>query len=332
MRAAVVATLLGMAGSAGIANAGPTFWDFNVYSRTTIGSEKQGYGSGIQGATGAAGDAWFSAFSGRTSEKASPGLPGGFYGGGTLTINGGNIGSGGVYVAGDVRLNGASIVGDITAGGDLSGDGIVKGAAYLGGSFLSAKVMEISDGVLDKSGAYKSPIELKAAAEYFTGVSSFAGSLTTNAKSVNNWGEIVITANDALTVVNLTSSELADAWGLRISGKGTVIVNVDGAEVKLDSKAWTYENGASSNTTLLNLKDATFLALSGGNNVNILAVNALTDFSSGVVRGNLIVDSLIGSGSVEWDGGFTGAEAIPSPGMLGMLATVGLLAARRQRR
>ena len=332
MRAAVVATLLGVAGSAGIATAGPTFWDFNVYSRTTIGGEKQGYGSSIQGAIGAAGDAWFSSFAGRTSEKASPGLPGGFYGGGNLTITSGSIGSGGVYVAGDASLNGVDIAGDINAGGDLSGEGTVKGAAYLGGSFLSGKVMDISDGVFGGSGGYKSPIEVKAAAEYFAGLSSYAGSLTTNGKYVNNWGEIVIDTNDALTVVNMTSSDIANAWGLRISGKGTVIVNVDGTEVKLGSKTWTYENGASSNTTLLNLTDATYLALSGDNNVNILAINAETNFSKGVVRGNLIVGSLKGEGSVEWDGGFTGSASIPSPGMLGMLATVGVLAVRRQRR
>lgn len=322
---------MGVAGSAGIACAGPTFWDFNVYSRTTIGSASQGYGSSIQGATGAAGDAWFSSFSGRSWAQASPGLPGGFYGGGTLTINGGSIGSGGVYVAGDARLNNVTITGNVNAGGNLTGTGTVNGSAYLGGSYLSGNAMNIIGGV-SNGGLQRSQIDVNSGAGYFAGASSYAGSLTTNVQYVNNWGEIVINASRALTVVNMTSAEFASAWGMRISGPGTVIVNVDGTQVTLGSKTWTYENGASSNTTLLNLKNATYLALSGGNNVNILAINAATNFSSGVVRGNLIVGSLTGSGSVEWNGGFSDSYAIPSPGMLGMLATVGVVAVRRQRR
>jgi len=332
MRTSGMIAMAGASALAGVSLAGPTFWDLNVYSRTTIGSEKQGYGSSIQGATGAAGDAWFSSFSGRTLDKASPELPGGFYGGGNLTITGGSINAGGVYVAGNAILNNVSVAGDVNAGGDLSGVGSVKGAAFLGGSFMSGKELDISDGVVGGIGAYKSPIDLKAAAEYFGGVASYAGSLTTNAKYVNNWGEIVINTNDALTVVNMSASEFASAWGLRISGTGTVIVNVDGTDVTLSSKTWTYQNGASSSTTLLNLKDATTLSLSGGNNVNILAINAATTFSSGVVRGNLIVGSLMGSGSVEWDGGFAGAASIPAPGMMAALLAVGVVAARRQRK
>ncbi|MBS0187421.1 MAG: choice-of-anchor A family protein [Planctomycetes bacterium] len=333
IRTTAACAIASMAGLSTAANAAISYWDFNVFSRSTIGSASQGYTSDFQGASGAVGNAYFNGFAVRTMANSSPSLAAGFYGGGNFTLSG-SVNNGGVNVAGNVNINGASIAGAVRSGGNLGGtSGSVNGNVTLAGVKTAGNSVTVS-GTLATGQAYASAVDLVAASSYFQNAGAYAAGLAPTASYVNNWGELVINTSGPFTVVNLNATDFVNAWGIRVVGGGAVVVNVGGTALNFASKTWNYQGGASAASTLLNLNQALSVNMSGGHNVNILAANAAMTFGSGVVTGNLIVGSLAGGGQVNWnpDGGFTGATYIPTPGGAIALAGAGLIAIRRRRR
>ncbi|QYK48145.1 MAG: choice-of-anchor A family protein [Phycisphaeraceae bacterium] len=318
---------------AGIANADPiNIWDFNVFSRSTIGTAGSGYGSDFQGSAGSVGSAWFSGFSLKDVPSASPSLARAYYGGGNFTLSGA-VTNHGIEVAGNVVMNHASINGPVFAGGNLSGlGGSLNGPVSLGGIKTVGPAVTVL-GTLSENAPYTPTINVFDVSDQFLSISNYAASLAPSATATNLWGELQITASGPLTVVDIAAADLASAWGIKISGAGTVVINLLGETVSFGSKTWTYADGASGSSTLLNLNEATTFNLSGGDHkVSILAPNAATHFSSGLVTGNLIVGSLTGGGQVNWNpsGGFNGE--IPAPGTAVLaLAGMGLMATRRRR-
>ncbi len=321
-----------MAGMSSVANAAISYWDFNVFSRSTIGSANQGYGSDFQGASGAVGDAYFSSFAARTIANSSPSLAAGFYGGGNFRLSG-SVNNGGVNVAGNVTMNNASIAGAVNGGGNLGGaGGSVNGNVTIAGSKTTGNQLTVS-GSLNTGAAYTAALNLVAASSYFQSAGNYAAGLTPTGSYTNQYGELIINAGSSLNVVNVSASDFTNAWGIRVVGSGALIVNVAGTSLNFASKTWNYQGGASAVSTLLNLNQATTVNMSGGHSVNILAANANMTFSSGVVTGNLIAGSLMGSGQVNWNdsGGFSGAALIPAPAGAIVLAGAGLIVLRRRR-
>lgn len=328
----IPAAVIAMAGLASAANAAVSYWDFNVFSRSTIGSASKGYGSDFQGASGSVGDAYFSNFAAKTNANSSASLAYGFYGGGNFRLSG-SVNNGGVNVAGTVTMNNASITGPVTGGGNLGGTGgSVNGNVSISGAKTTGNQLTVN-GSLNTGQAYAAALDLAAVSSYFQSTGAYAANLNPTGNYTNQWGELIINANGPLSVVNISTSDFINAWGIRVVGAGTVVVNVAGSSLEFASKTWNYQNGASSASTLLNLNQATSVRMSGGHNVNILAANADTNFSSGQVTGNLIVGSLTGGGQVNWnaDGGFSGAALIPAPAGAFILAGAGLIAFRRRR-
>lgn len=328
------ASVIALSGSA-LAAINP--WDFNVFSRSTIGTAGQHYGSDFQGAGGAVGDAYFSGFEMRVfGLGASPSLANAWYGGGNFTVGSGTV-RGHLETAGNVSLSSFSVHGNVYSGGSLSGSGgTITGAAYLtGGNTSSATV----PGGVNTGVAYNPTVNLGDVSSYFLGASNYAAGLantTTGAPGATtynyNFGgiQVNLSSTPGINVVSLTAAEMNNAWGFNVNGVGTLIVNVTGGSANLDSTTWTYSGGASSRNVILNYNQATTFSMNGGNIVNILAPNAAMHFSSGHVDGNLIVGGLTGSGQVNWVGGFNGT--IPAPGAAGALALGGLAAMRRKRR
>ncbi|HLO41527.1 MAG TPA: choice-of-anchor A family protein [Phycisphaerales bacterium] len=319
------------AAAASPAHADISVWDFNVFSRSTIGSQGQGYGSDFEGASGSVQDAYFSNFGMKTVMSSSPSLPAAFYGGGNFTLNSGSVNSGGMYAAGNVNLYNASISGDVHAGGSLNGSsGSISGNLFLGGSRNTTGSLTIS-GAVSTQTPYAAPLDLIGVSNYFHQTSSFAASLAPTTNYTNQWGQIIIHAAGERTIVNLSPTDYINAWGIRIDGAGTVVVNVGGTTISTGSKTWSYEGGASSRATLLNFYEATTLTLSGGHNVNILATQASTTFSSGVINGTLVAGSLQGAGQVNWVGSFTGSSVIPSPATIPFMSAGLTMICRRRR-
>lgn len=301
----VIGSVAGAASSA----LASSYWDFNVFSGSTIGKADQGYGSSFVGASGAVGNAWFSSMGLRTDAAASPSLPMGFYGGGDFTLSGG-VHHGGVFAAGDVTLNNASIAGGLDAGGNLAGaGGSITGDARLGGKKLAGNAVSVS-GALSTKQTVDAPVDLKAAKSYFLALSESVREKAPTTMYSNQWGNLVIKASEPVSYVDISKSDFQGAWGVSISGSGTVVVNVIGDGFSFGSKTWTYSDGASAGTTLLNFADATSITMSGSQTVNLLAPKAAMSFSGGTITGNLIVGSLVGSGSAAWNGGFQASETI----------------------
>lgn len=328
----ITAAVIAMAGMTTAANAAVTYWDFNVFSRSTIGSASKGYGSDFQGASGSVGDAYFSNFAAKTNANSSPTLPAGFYGGANFRISG-SVNNGGINVAGNVTMNNASISGAVNSGGNLGGSGgTINGNVSIAGSKTTGNQLTVN-GSLNTGQAYSAALDLAGVSSYFQNSGAFAAAMTPTGSYTNQWGELIINASGPLSVINVSQQDFTDAWGIRVVGTGAVLVNVDGTSLNFASKTWNYQNGASSVSTLLNFNEASSIRMSGGHNVNILAANAATTFSSGVVTGNLIVGSLMGGGQVNWNegGGFSGGALIPAPAGAFILAGAGLIAFRRRR-
>lgn len=325
----ILLSSLAAAALAGSASATVSLWDFNVFSRSTIGTSAHAYGSDYQGASGAVGDVYFSGFTVRGVANSSPSLPGGFYGGGNFTLSG-SVDSGGIYVRGNVTLNSANVNGDVHAGGNLGGvGGTVTGSAILGGIKTTGNALTVNGAVLTGQ-SYSAPVDLDAASTYFASTAAFVGALSPTTGYTNNFGNLIVNTTGPLTVVNISSADYLAAFGITINGGGAVVVNVDGVSLNVNFKNWFYNAGASANSTLLNFSQATSLTLNAGQTVNILAANADTNFTSGLVTGNLIVKSLVGGGQVNWNGGFSGGSIIPAPA--GVAAFGGLLAMGLRRR
>ncbi|MFO0859819.1 MAG: choice-of-anchor A family protein [Phycisphaerales bacterium] len=329
-KAAIAAGVASIAFACGSAQGAVNFWDFNVFSRSTIGTAGQGYGSDFQGASGAVGNAWFTGFTVKGVGGTSPSLARGFYGGGNFTLQG-SVDHDGIEVAGHVTLNSGSVNGIVRAGGNLGGtSGSVNGNAVLGGVKTTGNPLTVSGSLLENQ-AFSPSVNLSAVSSYFAGVGNYAANHAPTSAFSMNFSQMVINASGPLTVVNLTTANLAGVWGINVVGSGAVVINLAGSNVSLGGLTWSYTNGASSKTTLLNINQASTLNLTGSNNVNILAANAATNFAYGLVTGNLIVGSLTGSGQVNWDGGFEGGASIPSAGGVPVLIAAGLLASRRRR-
>lgn len=330
LKTTVIVTLATACGSA---HAAVNYWDFNVFSGSTIGSAGQGYGSQFAGASGAVGDAWFSNMGLRTSASASPSLPMGFYGGGNFVLSGG-VHSGGVVAAGDVLMNNASVVGPVLAGGNLAGaGGSITGDAILGGTKITGNQLSVSGSILSNQ-TITEPVALGAAAGYFSAFSTAASALSPTTSYTNQWGNLVINASAPGAVVSIAAADFQSAWGISVAGPGAVIVNVDGTSLQFASKTWAYSGGASATSTLLNFAEANSITMTGSQTVNMLAPGADVRFTSGTITGNLVVGSLTGSGSTAWNGGFDGASfvSVPAPAGASLIAIAGCVVGARRRR
>ncbi|CAN5750319.1 hypothetical protein BH11PLA1_BH11PLA1_07770 [soil metagenome] len=326
-RCAIAAGLL--LAVAGSARAGISYWDFNVFSRSTIGTSSSAYGSDFEGAAGAVGNAYFNGFTVKGVAGTSPSLSQAFYGGGSFAL-GGSSPNGGLEVAGTVTLTSATIVGNVRSGGNLAGTtGTVTGSATVSGSNTS--FLNVNGG-LTTGAAFVPTVDLAAVSSYFLAASNNAAAMAPTTGYVNNFGNLLINASGPLTVVHVSQADYTAAFGVQITGAGPVVINVAGTNLNLGFHTFNYLGGASAQSTLVNFNQATAITFTSGGVLNTLAPNAAVNFTSGVFTGNLIVGSLVGSGQVNWGGSFSGGDLlVPAPGAFAGLAALGLAAARRRR-
>lgn len=314
------------------ASAGITYWDFNVFSRSSIGSESGRFAGNTQGAGGAVGDVWLQNVNARSLAQASPGLPAAYYAGGSFGLHSGSISSGGLEVAGSITLTSFSVTGPVRSGANMNGgSGSIQGDVSLGGTNNTTVNSVTFNGSLSQMTGFQPTVDLLAASAYFDTFADAAWAMQPTTTHTSAWGLITINASGPLTVVNLSAAELQSAWGVEVKGSGPVVVNVSGSSATLASTNWTYSNGATAASTLLNFGNASALTINGSQNVSILAADAAVAMNN-ATTGSLYVGSLSGSGQINWNGSFTGALVIPSPATAGILGGLGVVMMTRRRR
>lgn len=304
-------------------------FDFNVYSLSNIGTSVTPYGSDYQGIAASAGNAYFSGFS-LNDLNATQVVPGyAFITGGDFSIQG-SINNGGVEAAGHVNVTSASIFGNVTAGGNLTGTtGTIYGNVAITGNNTSSVTIT---GSTTTGISYTPSLNFSSINQYLTNYSAFIATQADTTTYTNNFGELVINLASGDNYVTIDAATLNNAWGVTINGASDSVlyINVDGTVVSLDSTNWVY-NGLGAGDVLLNYGDATSLALTGGNTVNLLAPLADVNFAYGLLTGNLITGSLTGSGQVNL--GSFDHNVIPEPSSaLVLLGSTMLLAIRRRTR
>lgn len=302
---------------------------FNVYSLGNINYT----GSDFEGKAGAAGNVSLSSFSLALKDQGGYAL----HAGGTVTLNNGSF-YGGIEAKNNIAVGGIGIYGDVHGGanvGNTSG-GTINGNVYAAGS---ANLTQSITYYSKSSGAPYSPeADLAAISGYFADFSTMVGGMSNTGAISSSYGTLTLSALSGVNVFSLSAADMFAASVVNITGASdsTVYINVTGTAASLNSTTWKYYEGILSDDVLLNYADAATLALSSANNVNILAPFADTNYTSGVVTGNLIVGNLTGRGQVNLGHFGHGPQiaAVPEPATILLLCTglAGLFGLRRSAR
>ena len=264
-------------------------WDLNVVVLGDLGSPGAPYTSDFQGAAAVLGEVHVSSFS--LNALGMGQAPLALYAGARVQVQGSL--SGGAEVAGDMVLLGASVDGDLQLGASLDGTGTVNGQASLEGQKLAGNELHVVGEVVEGV-PFAPTVDLVELAGWFESQSLAAAALPTTTGVSEIYGELVITLQPGLNVVEVDAEQLEHVWGVRVVGNGDLILDVRGEELLLDGMVWQSEA-----PVLLNAASATRVSLSGGDHrVALLAPWAQVEFPSGLLTGNLVAASLIGGGQV----------------------------------
>ena len=334
---AILATCAGVAGALSIDR---PYDFFNVYSIGDIGLVADPYDSHFRGLTGAGGDVYFRD---QLLHDTDSGSGVSLFVGGDAWLRDLSILNGGLETQGAASLAELYIEGSVLSGGDVTNpyladlgrmaggtvDGDVRAA---GTADLTVEFVVLGDTV---SGAGFSPmIDHAAVAHWLKEESAAIAAHADSTTYTDEYGKLIIECATGGNFLTIDSAVYFAAWGVHVIGPphGALYINIPDERVEFDDIVWTFEGGISNRQVLVNMGNATSVKMSGWNKTNFLAPWADTDFSDGLVEGNLFVGSLRGSGAV-FDERFDGT-LIPEPATLVLLGAglVFLPLARRRRR
>ncbi len=273
-------------------------WSLNVVLSEDLGELEAPYQSDFQGAAAVGGSVWLAHFS--LNDLCSEPVPFSLMTAGEVSITGA-VNNGGIEAAGDIALAGASVDGSVVGGGDLlDGSGHIAGDLTLAGEKLAGGTVSVA-GNTQEHCPYTPVLDLEALEDWFAEASADVDSLSPTCGAVDRYGELRITVQAGVNVVELDAESLEQAWGVTVDGpaEAELYLNVRTEQLSLDGMVWTYEGGMLPESTLLNLPETTELDIvQGDHHVNILAPDADVSFPSGLVTGNLVAASLSGGGQV----------------------------------
>ena len=300
---------------------------FQVYSAGDIGTSTSAYGSDSQGTVGAGGSVYLTSYSANSHLLNEYGL----HAGGNATLVYGSY-YGNTEVGGNLTVQSLDMNGDVYVGGNFTttSGGTINGNLSASGTITKPEYMFNVTGTAASGQTYSPVVNFDSVTTYFKGVSSYLSGLDDTTGYSNNYGNLTINIGSGLNIVTMSASEFNSAYGLTVSGSssGILIINLTGETAELDS---TTLAGIDSSKVLLNYFDTSSLNLTGGNTLNVLAINAATNFVNGHINGNLIVSSLTGNGQVN-EGYFDAQEeVIPEPATLALLGLGGIILRRSSR-
>jgi choice-of-anchor A domain-containing protein len=143
----------------------------------------------------------------------------------------------------------------------------------------------------------------KAKTDLQTMSTTWSGLKTTGTIS-NKWGIVTLTGNKAGTnIFNLKASDLwnANTVYIKAPAGSTVLVNVSGAEARMQYLGMMLQGGVKAENVVFNFADATKVTLQGiGFQGSVMAPRATVQFDNGNIEGNLIANCWNGYGEIHY--------------------------------
>jgi len=232
-----------------------------------------------------------------------------------------------LIVGGDASHGGGEIDGDVYVGGTVSAMGnIVGGSLHEGENPIDFD--EVYNAISDRSANYANMEETGGTYE----------------RSPHWPGGFITVSDPIFNVININIADINNLNGLEFSGVagGQTLINIFGTDGE-DTLSFTnmgfFNNfsgtGYGAENILFNLVDIENLYLSGiGFQGSVLAPDTDVDFAGGQFNGQLIANSLVGSGELH-SKIFNGPiRTVPEPqiyGLIGAALLIGLVIRRRLR-
>jgi choice-of-anchor A domain-containing protein len=177
----------------------------------------------------------------------------------------------------------------LIVGGNLkfTSGSIKNGDSYVGGTTSVTKQVDMYSPV--KTGT--APVNLGALSAQLKSTSSSLSTLATTGSAAVQWGGLNITGSKkAVEVIDIDAKTLSSVSYFNFSNLNagsTLILNVSGDKASFNGGYQGFENY----NVLFNFYQATDLGVHTGLSANILAPKASVTGGSGVINGNVIVDS-----------------------------------------
>lgn len=202
------------------------------------------------------------------------------------------------YSVGDKLPNSNGAEDVLVVGGNLyytSGRVYNGNVAYGGLSNLPIYAVSIEEGTLRHD---NSVIDFAAAKTYLENLSTQLSGYAVNGTTTFQWGTVNLTHNDPyLNVFTVNGSDFNAAHTIEINvpNGSAVVVNILGTTINWHGGLFV--NGTAMNNVLYNFPQATSLTVSGIDiKGSVLAPFAALNFAAGIITGQTVVKSMIGSG------------------------------------
>lgn len=194
-----------------------------------------------------------------------------------------------LVVGGDLNYNGGQVFGGnaVVGGNNNSKNGPYFDWCPGAGCGLTANSNQL-------------PVDFASANKFYKDFSSELGGLSaTGTTNYYSWGGINLQGNSSgLNVFNLDGSKFSNtnSFSIKADAKSTVLVNVTG-NVDLKNFGMSLEGGINKQNVLFNFVNATSIKSNGISfQGSVLATNADVQFNNGNLEGNIIANSLQGTG------------------------------------
>lgn len=306
-------------------------WGLSAYTSGNIGTTSSGFSGQLYAGAMTAGSAYLQSISIGSVSNFGAASGTSVFAQYQVTLSGSASGS--IDAGSDVYVNGASVGGNVTAGGSLKTNGSggsISGSATLGGTKQTGYAVSVGGTVLQNQ-SYAASSSIAEYGAYFQAMSSQAAAAASNASASMSGTNLSITANNSGTnVVNITGSQLSAARNIAISANqnATVVVNVTGNSAAFSNIGWSLMNGASAARTIFVFDSAYDVTIAGAVQGSVLARSALVTMNSGSVAGTVVGMGLVGQGSAGASQ-FTGM--VPAPGVSALAGCGALVVLRRRR-